>query len=129
MTAGALYQSRLWRFHNPPLSDDDVGGSIPSGSILREFVMCRIEQMKATQVLLEQGLEIPDMFQAYLQYTGDFLDLQQNDVLEVYHPPISPLYNKRFRIVGYRHSSHPDARRFVEVTMKRHEISRTEVLQ
>jgi hypothetical protein len=128
MTAGAIYSARLWRY-TANLNDDDVGGARPSGTILKEFVMCRIEQMKATQVLLEQGLEIPEMFQAYLQYSGDFLDLEHNDQLEVYHPPISPFYNKRFRIIGYRHSSHPDNRRFVEVTMRRHEISRTEDLQ
>lgn len=127
MTAGMLYQGRLWRFSYA--EDDNVGGSQPSGTILRDFVLCRIEQMKSTQVLLEQGLEIPEIFQAYLQYTGEFLDLETNDQLEITHPPISPYYNKRFRIIGYRHSSHPDNRRFVEVTMRRHEISRTEILQ
>jgi hypothetical protein len=129
MAAGVNMQGRLWRYHNPAGTDDNVGGSIPSGTILKENVYCRIEQLKATQVLLEQGLELPEMFQAYLYYTGDPLDLEQNDQLEIYHPPISPFYNKRFRIVRYRHSSHNDKRRFVEVTMRRHVISRTEGLQ
>lgn len=120
-------QGRVWRYTY--VADDDVGGALPTGTILKENVFARIEQLKSTQVLLEQGLEIPEMFQGYLYYTGDPLDIQNNDQLEIYHPPISPFYNKRFRVVGYRHSSHTDARRFVEVTLKRHETTRTEVLQ
>ena len=127
--AGTNMQGRLWRFHNPAGSDDDVGGSIPSGTILKENVFGRMEQLKSTQVLLEQGLEIPEMFQAYLFYTGEPIDLRHNDQLEIYAPPISPHYNKRFRIIGYRHSSHQDVRRFVEVTMKRWAITRTEELE
>ena len=127
--AGINQQGRLWRLYNLPSSDDDVGGSIPSGTILKENVFCRIEQLKSTQVLLEQGLEIPEMFQAFLMYTGEPLDIRNNDQLEIYDPPISPHYNKKFRIIGYRHSSHNDARQFVEVTMKRWAISRTEGLQ
>ena len=125
--AGVNQQGRLWRYTN--IQDDEVGGSVPSGTILKENVFCRIEQLKSTQVLLEQGLELPEMFQAFLQYTGDPIDIQHNDQLEIYFPPISPHYNKRFRVVGYRHSSHNDLRRFVEVTMKRWAISRTEELQ
>ena len=125
--AGLNTTGRLWRFHYP--ADDDVGGALPSGTILKENVYGRIEQLKATQVLLEQGLELPEMFQAFLYYTGDPLDIQNNDELEIYYPPISPFYNKGFRILGYRHSSHADIRRFVEVTMKRHVISRSNTYQ
>jgi len=127
--AGTNIEGRLWRYHNLPQSDDDIGGSIPSGTILKEHVFGRVEQLKSTQVLLEQGLEIPEMFQAFLFYTGEPLDLRHNDQLEIYNPPISPHFNKRFRIVGYRYSSHNDARRFVEVTMRRWAITRTEELE
>lgn len=126
--AGNYLTGRLWRFVSNP-NDDEVGGSVPSGTILREPIFARIEQMKATQVLLEQGLEIPDMFQGFLTYTGEPLDLQHNDVVEITYPPTAVYYNKKFRVVGYRHSSHQDIRRFVEVTMKRYEITRTEDLQ
>jgi len=126
--AGLNQQGRLIRYHYPN-NDDEVGGAVPSGTILKESVFCRIEQAKSTQVLLEQGLELPEMFQAYLHYTGDPLDIQNNDQLEIYSPPISPFYNKRFRIISFRHSSHMDGRRFVEVIMRRHEISRSEVYQ
>lgn len=129
MSAGLNSEARLWRFYNPSNSDDSVGGSVPSGTVIKENVFCRIEQLKSTQVLLEQGLEIPEMFQAFLHYTGDPLDIRHNDQLEVYYPPISPHYNKKFRIIGYRYSSHSDSRKFVEVTMRRHEASRTEGLQ
>jgi hypothetical protein len=127
--AGYNTEGRLWRYTTMNVGDDDVGGAVPTGTIIKSPVFCRIEQLKATQALLEQGLEIPDMFQAFLVYTGDPLDLKQNDQLEVTHPPISPFYNKRFRIIGYRHASHSDNRRFVEVTMRRHDMSRTEGLQ
>lgn len=129
MAAGLNSQGRLWRFHNADGTDDEIGGSVPSGTVIKDGVFCRIEQLKSTQVLLEQGLEIPEMFQAYLHYTGESLDIRHNDQLEIYHPPISPFYQKRFRIVGYRHSSNSDLRRFVEVTMRRHDVTRTEELQ
>ena len=127
MVAGLNHQGRLWRWYNEDGSDDDVGGSVPSGVILKEPVFFNMEQMKATQALLEQGLELPEMFQGYLIYTGEPLDLRSNDQLEVTSPLISPYYNKRFRIIGFRHSQHQDGRKFVEVTMRRHEISRTEI--
>lgn len=126
MPAGLNNFARLWRY---TYQDDDVGGALPSGTILKEPVFCRIEQMQATQVLLEQGLEIPEMYKGILTYTGDPIDIEHNDQLEVYDPVISPYYQKRFRIIGYRQSSHHDGRRFVETTMKRHDISRTEELQ
>lgn len=129
MSAGLNMQGRLWRFVNTPTSDDSVGGAVPSGTILKENVFCRIEQAKATQVLLEQGLDLPEMFQGMLVYTGEPLDIRNNDQLEIYSPIISPFYQKRFRIIGYRQSSHLDGRRFVEVTMRRHDYGRTEELQ
>lgn len=130
MPAGLNDQGRLWRWANPVGSDDEVGGSVPSGTALKENVFCRIEQMQASQVLLEQGLEIPEMYKGMLFYTGEPIDIQHNDQLEIYHPIISPYYNKRFRIIAYRQSSHHDARRFVEVTLRRHEENtRTEELQ
>ena len=125
--AGLNVQGRLWRYYTT--TDDEVGGIVPTGTVLKELMFGRIEQQQATQVLLEQGLELPEIFKGYLYYTGDPIDIAPNDQLEIYHPPVSPWYNKRFRILGFRHSSHSDVRRFVEVTMRRHEISRTEVLQ
>ena len=129
MPSGLNMQGRLWRFVNTPTSDDSVGGAVPSGTILKENVFCRIEQSKATQVLLEQGLDLPEMFQGMLVYTGEPLDIRNNDQLEIYYPQISPFYQKRFRIIGYRQSSHLDGRRFLEVTMRRHDYGRTEELQ
>ena len=129
MPSGLNMQGRLWRFVNTPTSDDSVGGAVPSGTILKENVFCRIEQSKATQVLLEQGLDLPEMFQGMLVYTGEPLDIRNNDQLEIYYPQISPFYQKRFRIIGYRQSSHLDGRRFLEVTMRRHDYGRTEGLQ
>lgn len=128
MTAGMVLQGRLWRF-SANLNDDEVGGAVPSGAILIENVFCRIESLQPTQALLEQGLELPDMFKGMLTYYGSPLDMKTNDVLEIYHPPISFHSGKRFRIVGYRHSSQEDGRRFVEVLMRRYEDSRTEELQ
>lgn len=128
MPAGLNLYAKLWRFEANQ-SDDEVGGAVPSGTILKDTVLARIEQMKASQVLLEQGLEIPDMFNGMLVYTGEPLDIQHNDVVEVVSPLISPHYNKKFRILGYRQSSHQDGRRFVEVQMRRYEITRTNDLQ
>lgn len=128
--AGVNHTGKIIRQYNLPYSDDEIGGSVPSGTIIKDPVFCRIEQMPATQVLLEQGLEVPDMYKAFAFYTGDPLDIRTNDQLEIYAPQISPFFTKIFRVVGYRHSSQQDDRRkFVELTLRRHEISRTEGLQ
>ena len=55
MVAGLNLVCRVWDFTYP--NDDDVGGALPSGTVLHERVDARIQQNRPTQALLEQGIE------------------------------------------------------------------------
>lgn len=129
--AGLNLKGRIWRFTYP--ADDDQGGSVPTGTVLYEPVFSRIRSEKPTLALLEQGLETPEIFTSTLSYTaysvtGTF-DVQHNDQYEVTHPPISSFYGKRFVIIGVRHVSYDDNRRFLQVSLRRLETANPNLLQ
>lgn len=131
MPAGLNIAGRIWRFTTP--QDDDQGGAIPTGTVLYSPVYSRIKSEKPTLALLEQGLETPEIFTAHLSYTafsptGTF-DVQHNDQYEVTYPPISSFYQKRFVIIGVRHQEFDDARRYLQVTMRRLETANDNLLQ
>jgi hypothetical protein len=129
--AGLNLKGRIWRFTNP--TDDDQGGSVPTGTVLYEPVFSRIRSEKPTLALLEQGLETPEIFTGILSYTsysptGAF-DVLHNDQYEIIHPPISGYYGKKFVIIGIRPVSYNDDRRFLQVTLRRLETANPNNLQ
>jgi len=131
MTAGLNLKGKVWRFTNS--NDDDQGGARPSGMVLYDPVFSRIKSEKPTLALLEQGLETPELFSGHLSYalyspTGSF-DVQHNDQYEVDWPPISPFYQKKFVIIGVRHASYNDNRRYLQVTLRRMETANSNNLQ
>lgn len=131
MPAGLNQVGRIWRFTTP--SDDDVGGAVPTGMILYTPVYARIHAEMPTLALLEQGLETPEIYTAHLSYTnfsptGTF-DVQHNDQYEITYPPVSPYYQKRFVIIGVRHQSFMDDRKYLTVTLRRLETANPNLLQ
>lgn len=132
MTAGFNNAGRIWRF-TASKNNDDIGGAVPTGTVLYNTVFSRIASEKPTLALLEQGLETPEIFRAELSYvpyspTGTF-DVQHNDQYEVTAPQVSPFFQKRFVIIGVQHVSYNDARRFLRVTMRRLETANSNLLQ
>lgn len=117
MVAGLNLLVSVWKYTYP--ADDSQGGAVPSGTVIYSRVEARIQAAKPTQVLLEQGLEMPTMFSALL-HPGT-LQIEENYEIEVTHPTISSLYNKHFRVVGVLHDSTyaNDSRGFVLLTLKR----------
>lgn len=129
--AGLNLKGRIWRFTNS--SDDDQGGSVPTGTVLYEPVWLRIRSEKPTLALLEQGLETPEIFTGMISYTsysptGTF-DVQHNDQYEITFPPISRHYGKKFVIIGVRNTSFDDDRRYLQVTLRRLETANPNNLQ
>lgn len=114
------------------ITDDSVGGSVPSGTVLYEPVFARIHAEKPTLALLEQGLETPTIFNSHISYpvltTGTF-DLQHNDQLEVTWPPISPHYQKKFIVIGVQNVPYNDQRRYVQCKLRRLVIANSNNLQ
>lgn len=131
MTAGLNNTGRIWRF-TASTNNDEIGGAVPTGTVLYTPVFSRIASERPTLALLEQGLETPEIFRAELSYvpyspTGTF-DVQHNDQYEVMYPPTSPFYQKRFVIIGIQHQSFNDARKFLRVTMRRIETANSDLL-
>lgn len=131
MIAGFNLKGRIWRLTAAD-NDDSVGGAVPSGTTLYEPIFGRIKAEEPTLALLEQGLETPTIFSAQLSYpvltTGSF-DFQHNDQYEVIDPPISPWYGKKFRIIGIQNVEYNDARRYVNVKMRRTVTANSNELQ
>lgn len=119
MVAGLNLLVSIWKHTYP--ADDTQGGALPSGTIAYSRVQARIQAERPTQALVEQGLEMPTMFSAVL-HPGT-LQIEMNNEVEVTHPTISHLYNKRFRVVGVLYTSTyaDDPRGYVLLTLKREE--------
>lgn len=126
--AGYDLVSQIWRFTESP-NDDDIGGARPSGTILYQNVATRIAALKPTQVILEQGIEVPNLFEA--QVFPATMQIIHNDQLEVTLPVNSKFYNKRFRVIGIRDvSTHAsNSRNFITLTLRRVERSIQNVYQ
>lgn len=124
-------KGRVWRL-TANNNDDSVGGAVPTGTVLYDNIRARIHAEQPTLALLEQGLETPTIFSAQLSYpyltTGTF-DYQHNDQFEVTDPPISPFYGKKFRIIGIQNVEYNDARRYVQVKMRRTVTANSNELQ
>jgi len=128
MTAGLNLQGNIIKF---TYADDEVGGAVPSGTVVYTPVFARISAMKPTQVLLEQGLETPEIYSGILSYsppTGTFY-VEQNFQYEVTWPPISSYYGKKFVIIGIQPTPYDDQRRYLLVTMRRLEVANSNNLQ
>lgn len=126
MTAGHNSKGRIVQFHYP--TDDSVGGSVPSGTVLYDNVYARISEKRSTQALLEQGLETPSIFNALFQ--PGFMALESNMVYEDVYYPASPYYGKRFVIIGvHLPSLNQDSRRYIAADMRRFDVAHKEDYQ
>ena len=127
MVAGLNLRGSVWDFrYDLGSADDEVGGAVPSGTMLQEGLCLRMASTKPTQALLEQGVESIDLYTGVIaNYTVNILN---NHEVEITAPENSPYYGKFFRIVGdpQRSSTSPsDSRSFLMITMRRVEKSRT----
>ena len=128
MSAGLNLQGNIIKFS---YADDDQGGAVPSGSVVYSPVFARISAMKPTQLLLEQGLETPEIYSGILSYsppTGTFI-VEQNYQYQVTWPPISSYYQKKFVIIGVQNPSFNDPRKYLLVTLRRLEQANSNDLQ
>jgi len=125
MPAGLFLTGQIIRFSNS--SDDEVGGSVPTGTAVYTNVRARIEAVEPTMALLEQGIETPTMVNAIL-YPAT-MTIKHNDQLYITGPALSPYYGEKFRIVGIQHSSMIDQRGFIVVTARRLEEAHSNALQ
>lgn len=127
MPAGLNRVCKLIRFSY--LNDDNVGGAVPSGTVLYSNLDIRVRAEKPTLALLEQGLQTPTIHTGLL-FEGN-ISIEHNDQIEFVLPVNDWYYGKRFRVIGVRRSgNHPSQdRNVVQVTLRRWEESHDNTLQ
>ena len=117
MRAGNNLHARFWRLTYPV--DDEVGGALPSGTIVYESVEGRIQASTPIPAFAMQGLSTSKVM------TGEFypgtLDIREFDQCEVTSPPNHPYYGQKFRIdTVQKPNYHPsDPRGLLLVTLVR----------
>lgn len=117
MRAGNNVLVRIYRFSYP--QDDEVGGALPSGTIVHQSVEARLQDSSPIPAFAIQGVETNKIHQAYV-YPGT-LDIREFDQLEVVSPPNHPYINLKMRIDTVQKSNfHPaDPRAYILLTMVR----------
>lgn len=125
MVAGLVLQVTIWRIMF--ITDDEVGGSVPSGTPLYNHVNCRFEADMPQQLLLQQGLETPKMYTITMRPAS--LDIRERDEIEITWPPEHKYYQDKFRVVGVNESNfHPrDNRGYLLVNVVRSDVAHANV--
>lgn len=119
--AGFNHVGRVWEYSYP--QDDAIGGSVPSGTVIHDFVQMRIVGITPTMALLEQGVETTHLYRCMA--SAHAFNLRENHEIEVYLPIDSPYFNVRFRVISEpKHSIKPnDPRDKVSFIMRRADIA------
>ena len=107
--------------------DDIIGGAMPSGTVQYENVPARISARRPTQVILEQGLAVREIFTGILSPGSLVIDI--NDQVRVTAPQHSPYYGLYFRVLGVQHSSMTDVRGYLIVNLRRTDQSNSNILE
>lgn len=125
MTAGLNLSVNVVRITDG--ADDTIGGAQPSGTVVYAGMPCRISARRPTQVILEQGLEVKEIFTAVL--SPGSLVVKNNDQIQVVGPTTSPYYLLYFRVLGVQHSSMSDSRGFLILNLRRIEQATSNRIQ
>lgn len=125
--AGMTHVCSLISFSYP--TDDSSGGAVPSGTVVYERLDARVEANMPTMALLEQGLEVPTLFQVLI-HPGN-IEAKHNDQIVFTAPTNDWFYNKKFRIVGLTRSSNAagNDRNLIKFVVRRWEESHGENYQ
>lgn len=124
MPAGLNLRLRVWRMTE--LTDDSIGGAVITGTVLYESIYGRIQPLKSTEAQVIQGLEWDRILRC--EVYPNTLDIRENDEVEVIWPPQHAFLNIRFKVwKEQRDGLHPmDRRNIMELTLVRHQFSRSE---
>jgi len=123
MTAGLNVRIEVWRMVEQ--NDDDHGGAILSGTVLYDTADARLQAIKPSYLMLQQGLEVESLFRLMVQSSER--DYREYDEVEVIWPIQHKYYGDRFRIIKVQEDAlHPfDRRSFVEFTLSKIKYSRS----
>lgn len=117
MKAGNVLHVDIIRYSYP--ADDEVGGAVPSGTVVFPHVEGRIQASTPIPAYAMQGVETGKIMVGEF-YPGT-LDIREYDQCQVVSPPNSPYYGWNFRIDTVQRSNyHPaDPRGMILCTLVR----------
>ena len=117
MVAGSNVRFDVWRVNYG--SDDDVGGSVVTGTYIYRNVPGRFQQQPEEQMFVQQGLETVKSFTCIVEPAT--LDIDERDEIEVSAPGNHYYYGKRFRVINARPSDFVpnDRRNYLMLTLTR----------
>lgn len=123
MTLGLNCRFSIWRIAEV-LGDDEVGGAIITGTPLYTNIHGRLESVKPTQLLLEQGMEFERLWDVMIRPYS--LNVRERDELELTSPTSHKFYGDRFRIVQMDFAGmHPkDGRAFLQMRARHIDFAR-----
>ena len=126
MPAGLNCRIKVYR---QVYQDDDVGGSLASGTTLHESLEASIEQDLIDSGFYQQGLETIKTFSGMIW--GYQLQVREQDEIEVVSPPNHVYYGKKFRVMEVRYDSrHPALKQnYLLVKLTRSQIAHSEPYQ
>lgn len=120
MTAGLNLTIDVWRMSQA--TDDETGGAVITGTVVYSALPASIFSRRPTQESLEQGLEVPALYDMTVNLKN--VTLFERDEIEVKAPSDSPHYNLRFRIVGVQPAKRRPKYAHQHVTLSRIRRSR-----
>lgn len=109
--------------------DDDVGGSVASGTTIHESLDAFVEQDLIDSGFFQQGLETIKTFSGMIW--GHNLQVREQDEIEIVSPPNHKYYGKKFRVMDSRYDSrHPAIKQnYLLVKLTRSQIAHGESIQ
>jgi len=111
--------------------DDDVGGSVETGTVVASNVRGRIDLLLPTQIGLEQGLEKTMIADVILRPLPGSLIVKERDQILLVSPVSHIHYNDRWRVEGEVTSTSmhaKDRNHFLRFRASRIQENRTEAL-
>lgn len=123
MTAGLNLKLDFYNMNTPAGSDDVIGGAMVTGTNYFQGAEGRIEPIKPSTILIQQGYEIVELFMCVVRPVN--LQIFENDDAVVTYPTTHFLYNTRMRITSIqRPSVHPDdSRGYLILTLRRRQYA------
>jgi|WetSurMetagenome_2_1015567.scaffolds.fasta_scaffold00049_86 hypothetical protein len=117
MTAGLNIHVRFWRMTTPV--DDEIGGALPTGTIIYDDISARIEPVRPDYILIQQGIETTNLYTCVCRPPN--LAIKEYDEVEVVFPLNHNLINKRMLVRNIQDTSiHPsDSRGYLILTLQR----------
>jgi hypothetical protein len=128
MVAGLELSGEIWEFFD---SADDVGGNMPSGTVIYSGVRARIQNSPNSLEMNIQGYETSKFFSAIIYPLPGMNLVEKKHYFKPINPPNYRYVNHFFRIVSIQEPNfHPaDPRRYLIANLERSDTPHSESYQ